>query len=61
MMMICVSQKNDDDDVSYANALIFAIHVLFQITFSIPFALASIYSSASGAGQGMYKAIHNLF
>lgn len=31
---------------------------ILQITFSVPFALASIYSSASGAGQG--KAIHNL-
>jgi uncharacterized membrane protein (DUF373 family) len=33
--------------------------VFMQITFSVPFALASIYCSASGAGQG--KTIHNIF
>jgi hypothetical protein len=33
--------------------------VFMQITFSVPFALASIYCSASGAGQG--KAINNIF
>lgn len=30
----------------------YLVCIFVQITFSVPFALASIYSSASGAGQG---------
>lgn len=33
--------------------------ILVQVTFSIPFALASIFSNTSGAGQGMVSSIRS--
>ncbi|CAI8593932.1 unnamed protein product [Vicia faba] len=49
------------DGVKAGSLIFFALlGIPLAITFSVPFALASIYSSASGAGQGLSLGVLNL-